>query len=239
MKTISQLKREASASLDGRWGKYAGVSLVYTLIAIAIAAIIIMVATIADGGVFDEHSPMYNTLQIVSEILIVPLGWGYYMILLRNLRGQHDTANTANMFDGYKDFTRITFTMLLMGLYTFLWALLLIIPGIIKYYSYSMTYYVLHDNPELKYNGAIERSMELMKGNKIKLFLLDLSFTGWFILGLLTACIGLLWVYPYWLSTRAAFYCNLLEEEAAEKPYNEPYAVNAQGDELHKDADTL
>lgn len=239
MKTISQLKREASASLDGRWGKYAGVSLAYTLIAIAIAAIIIMVATIADGGVFDEHSPMYNTLQIVSEILIVPLGWGYYMILLRNLRGQHDTANTANMFDGYKDFTRITFTMLLMGLYTFLWALLLIIPGIIKYYSYSMTYYVLHDNPELKYNGAIERSMELMKGNKMKLFLLDLSFTGWFILGLLTACIGLLWVCPYWLSTRAAFYCNLLEEEAAEKPYNEPYAVNAQSDELHKDADTL
>lgn len=239
MKTISQLKREASASLDGRWGKYAGVSLAYTLIAIAIAAIIIMVATIADGGVFDEHSPMYNTLQIVSEILIVPLGWGYYMILLRNLRGQHDTANTANMFDGYKDFTRITFTMLLMGLYTFLWALLLIIPGIIKYYSYSMTYYVLHDNPELKYNGAIERSMELMKGNKMKLFLLDLSFIGWFILGLLTACIGLLWVCPYWLSTRAAFYCNLLEEESAGKPYNEPYAVNAQGDELHKDADTL
>lgn len=106
MKTISQLKREASVSLDGRWGKYAGVSLVYTLIAIAIVAIIIMVATIADGGVFDEHSPMYNTLQIVAEILIVPLGWGYYMILLRNLRGQHDTANTANMFDGYRDFMR-------------------------------------------------------------------------------------------------------------------------------------
>lgn len=230
MKTISQLKREASASLDGRWGKYAGVSLVYTLIAIAIAAIIIMVATIADGGVFDEHSPMYNTLQIVSEILIVPLGWGYYMILLRNLRGQHDTANTANMFDGYKDFTRITFTMLLMGLYTFLWALLLFIPGIIKYYSYSMTYYVLHDNPELKYNGAIERSMELMKGNKMKLFLLDLSFIGWLILGLLTACIGLLWVSPYWLSTRAAFYCNLLEKESAGKPYNEPYTIDAAAD---------
>ena len=173
MKTISQLKREASASLDGRWGKYAGVSLVYTLIAIAIVAIIIMVATIADGGVFDEHSPMYNILQIVAEILIVPLGWGYYMILLRNLRGQHDTANTANMFDGYRDFMRITFTMLLQGIYTFLWALLLIVPGIIKYYSYRMTMYVLHDNPELKYNGAIERSMQLMKGHKMKLFLLD------------------------------------------------------------------
>lgn len=230
MKTISQLKREASASLDGRWGKYAGVSLAYTLIAIAIVAIIIMVATIADGGVFDEHSPMYNTLQIVAEILIVPLSWGYHMIFLRNMRGMHDTAKTSNLFDGYKDFTRITFTMLLMGLYTFLWALLLFIPGIIKYYSYSMTYYVLHDNPELKYNGAIERSMELMKGNKMKLFLLDLSFIGWFILGLLTACIGLLWVYPYWLSTRAAFYCNLLEEESAGKPYNEPYTIDAAAD---------
>ena len=239
MKTISELKREASAALDGRWGKYAGVSLVYTLIAIAIVAIIIMVATIADGGVFDEHSPMYNTLQIVAEILIVPLGWGYYMILLRNLRGQHDTANTANMFDGYRDFMRITFTMLLQGIYTFLWALLLIVPGIIKYYSYRMTMYVLHDNPELKYNGAIERSMQLMKGHKMKLFLLDLSFIGWLLLGILTFGIGFLWVGPYYCGANAAFYCNLLEEEAAEKPYNEPYAVNAQGDELHKDADTL
>lgn len=161
------------------------------------------------------------------------------MILLRNLRGQHDTANTANMFDGYRDFMRITFTMLLQGIYTFLWALLLIVPGIIKYYSYRMTMYVLHDNPELKYNGAIERSMQLMKGHKMKLFLLDLSFIGWLLLGILTFGIGLLWVGPYYCGANAAFYCNLLEEEAAEKPYNEPYAVNAQSNELHKDADML
>lgn len=230
MKTISELKREASAALDGLWGKYALTALVYFLVYLLLAAILVVVSGQINDGTLDQDSPTYNLLQIVFEILVIPLGWSYYMIFLRNMRGMHDTAKTSNLFDGYKDFTRITFTMLLMGLYTFLWALLLIIPGIIKYYSYSMTYYVLHDNPELKYNGAIERSMELMKGNKMKLFLLDLSFIGWLILGLLTACIGLLWVSPYWLSTRAAFYCNLLEEESAGKPYNEPYTIDAAAD---------
>lgn len=239
MKTISELKREASAALDGLWGKYALTTLVYFLVYLLLAAILVVVSGQINDGTLDQNSPTYNLLQIVFEILVIPLAWSYFMIFLRNMRGMHDTAKTSNLFDGYKDFTRITFTMLLQGIYTFLWALLLIVPGIIKYYSYRMTMYVLHDNPELKYNGAIERSMQLMKGHKMKLFLLDLSFIGWLLLGILTFGIGLLWVGPYYCGANAAFYCNLLEEEAAEKPYNEPYAVNAQGDELHKDADTL
>ena len=64
----------------------------------------------------------------------------------------------------------------------------------------------MNDNPEIGAEEAICRSMEMMRGNKWKLFCLDLSFIGWFLLGILTLGIGLLWVEPYWLTARAAFY---------------------------------
>ena len=128
----------------------------------------------------------------------------------------------------HKQYLRITLTLLLQGIYTFLWTLLLVIPGIIKHYSYSMTSYVLHDNPELKYDDAIDRSIKLMKGHKMKLFLLDLSFIGWILLGIITCGIGMLWVYPYWLTSHAAFYNDLLEEEAAKTAEREPFVTGVE-----------
>ena len=84
----------------------------------------------------------------------------------------------GKLFDGFKDFGRIWGTGILVAIYTVLWTCLLIVPGIIKSYSYAMTYYILKDEPELKYNAAIEKSMSMMNGYKMKLFLLDLSFIG-------------------------------------------------------------
>ncbi len=78
-----------------------------------------------------------------------------------------------------------------------------------------MTPYLLEDNPELKYNAAIEQSMRMMDGKKMQLFLLDLSFIGWCLLSILTLGIGLLWVQPYMLGARAAFYEDLKAEYAA------------------------
>ena len=87
--------------------------------------------------------------------------------------------NIGGLFDGFNDFGRIVGTKLLQAIYTFLWTLLLVIPGIIKNYSYAMTDFILKDQPELANNAAIEKSMAMMDGNKMKLFLLDLSFIGW------------------------------------------------------------
>ena len=70
--------------------------------------------------------------------------------------------------------------------YTAFWSLLLVIPGIIKSYSYAMTDFILKDEPEMKNNAAIEKSMAMMEGNKMKLFMLDLSFIGWAILCIFT-----------------------------------------------------
>lgn len=197
------------------------------LISLAVFAVLFGISIWADGGEIKDDSPSGNFISIIYNFAAFPLVWSFTVIFLRNLRTASDDSY-ANLFDGYKQYARITFTMFLRSIYNALWALLLIVPGIIKYYSYSMTDYVLHDNPELKYNGAIDRSIELMKGHKMKLFMLDLSFIGWILLGILTCGIGMLWVYPYWLTSRAAFYNDLLEEEAAKTAEREPLATGVE-----------
>ena len=80
------------------------------------------------------------------------------------------------------------------------------IPGIIKAYSYSLTQYILKDYPQLSYNAAIEKSMQIMKGRKLRLFKLHVSFFGWFMLSMCTLGIGLLWLIPYISTSQAVFY---------------------------------
>jgi uncharacterized membrane protein len=94
-----------------------------------------------------------------------------------------------------------------------LWSLLLLIPGSIKSYSYAMTEYILKDNPELQNNAAIEKSMEMMNGHKLRLFLLHLSFIGWYIVGVLTLFIGFFWIIPYVHTAEAAFYEDLKAQQ--------------------------
>lgn len=210
------LKKAALASLDGNWSKFVLLSLFYAVIAFAVVIVLsipFVWGSALSGDVVVSKSNN-NIVSIVANIILWPFIWAYAIIFLRHFRHRSDTE-VSNLFDGYRQYLRITLTLLLQAVYTFLWTLLLIVPGIVKHYSYSMTSYVLHDNPELKYDDAINRSMELMKGQKMKLFLLDLSFIGWVLLGILTLGIGLLWVYPYLHTSHAAFYDNLLEKEAA------------------------
>ena len=98
-------------------------------------------------------------------------------------------------------------TLFLRDLYTVLWSLLFVIPGIIKAYEYRMMPYILADDPTLPTSEVFAQSRAMMKGNKWKAFVLDLSFIGWHILSLFTA--GLLstfYVRPYQLMTNAALY---------------------------------
>ncbi|MDV0429891.1 DUF975 family protein [Lactiplantibacillus sp. DA1] len=99
----------------------------------------------------------------------------------------------------------------------FLWSLLLIVPGIIKAYAYTQTFYVYKDmlattsagRPRPRYRDAVTRSRQLMKGHKWQLFVLQLSFLGWALLSVLTAGIGQLWLTPYTYGVFANYYDNL------------------------------
>lgn len=98
------------------------------------------------------------------------------------------------------------------SLLNFLWFLLLIIPGIIKSYAYSMTPYILADNPGIGMKRAVDLSNQMTRGQKWRMFVLDLSFIGWFILGTLALGVGVLFVLPYYNSTKAELYLVLRQQ---------------------------
>ena len=139
-------------------------------------------------------------------LVVMPLTVGVFNAC-RRLLVQGDDALTGNAFRiATKGYWHKVWGMFLMSIFIFLWSLLLVIPGIVKMFSYSMTPFILEENPELSANEAIDRSRAMMKGHKFDFFWLLLSFIGWFLLGLLTLGIGYLWLYPYMQTTAAAFY---------------------------------
>jgi uncharacterized membrane protein len=211
LSSASQLRQKGADDLKGRWGEAALLTFVYTLISLAFNA------TVGSG-----INLFVSPLGSLASILLIPLGWGFSMTFLANHRREdNDPFNINHLFDGYRDFARVFLTVLLMGIYVFLWSLLLIVPGIIKSLSYAMTYYILRDHPELKNNEAIELSMDMMDGYKGKLFWLYLTFIGWFILCIFTLGIGYFWLQPYMSSTMANFYEEVkaeYENRSFEKP---------------------
>ena len=114
------------------------------------------------------------------------------------------------VIDGFKrSFVNSFIAILLTRIFTMLWSLLFIIPGIIKAYAYSMTPYIIADNPEIDAMKAIEMSQEMMKGHKMELFFLHLSFIGWYILTIFTFGIGMFFLMPYVQTSVANFYVEL------------------------------
>jgi uncharacterized membrane protein len=114
-----------------------------------------------------------------------------------------------------ENYAGIVKTMLATGILIFLWTLLLIIPGIIKAYAYRMVPYILADNPNIGVRKAIALSNEMTMGHKFDMFVLDLSFIGWYLLGSLALGIGVIFVMPYENATNAELYLVLRKEALA------------------------
>ena len=104
-------------------------------------------------------------------------------------------------FSGFDDFWSAFKVALLVGVYTFLWSLLFVIPGIVKSFSYSMSLYILAENKGKSANECIKESMQMTDGHKMELFILGLSFIGWGLLVSLTFGIAAIWVLPYMQAT--------------------------------------
>lgn len=117
------------------------------------------------------------------------------------------------IFSGFKDnYLNVVKIMFLMDLKTLLWLFLFIVPGIIKAYEYSMIPYLLAENPNLSTSQVFSLSKQMTTGQKMDLFVLDLSFLGWIILGALCCGIGLLFVQPYPEATKAEVYLILKQQ---------------------------
>lgn len=104
---------------------------------------------------------------------------------------------------------------LFKSLFIILWMFLFIVPGIIKFYSYSMAEYIMAENPDIKGLDAITKSRQMMEGHKFKLFVLDLSFILWYLLIGITCGVAAIYVFPYVISTKTNFYLKLKEEQQA------------------------
>ncbi len=107
-------------------------------------------------------------------------------------------------------------TMLWRSFLTFVWFLLLIIPGIVAVYAYRMVPFILADNSNIGYQRAVKLSASMTQGHKFHIFLLDLSFLGWLLLGFLALFVGVLFVLPYINATNAELYA-VLRQSAIEK----------------------
>ena len=130
---------------------------------------------------------------------------GYCTFHLKLYDGQK--AEISDLFSHFKDQFADGFLLnLLTAIYVALWSLLLIIPGIVKSYSYAMAPFIMAEHPEMNANECITASREMMHGHKMELFFLDLSFIGWILLSILTLGIGNVFLVPYTHAAHAAFY---------------------------------
>lgn len=183
------LMERARNALKGKWGLAAGVTFVYILI--------LCVQEVPKVG------------QILSFILAGPMAVGFYTFALSVSRQQD--AKLEQLFDGFQIFVKSLITYILMMVFIILWMLLLIIPGIIAAFSYSMTFFILAEDHSIEPMDALKKSKEMMKGHKWKLACLSFRFIGWILLCILTLGIRLFWVFPYMYVSIAQFYDDIKE----------------------------
>ena len=176
----TQIRAEARTLLSGKWWMLVLVWLLFWLL---------------------------DSLSGINLIIGGPLSLGISALFLKIYRGQD--FQVEEMFSGFNDFARSLTAYLLIMLYVLLWSLLLIVPGIIAAISYSMTFFILAEDPHISATEAMRQSKEMMRGHKAEYFWLMLSFAGWFILSCFTFGLGFFFLSSYTTMASAIFYRRL------------------------------
>ena len=218
------IRRQARAHLQGSWGLSIGVAVVACLLGGLLTGMSFLpeisywkqLNFFHDRDISQYVSGSWEIVQgvriefkngifgLASFLLGGVLQLGYARFLLR----QHDGKPTEfnDLFSQFDRFGTGFAQHFLRSLYTLLWSLLLIVPGIIAALSYAMTPFILEEHPELTAYEAIRRSKELMRGHKTDLFILELTFIGWSLLCILTLNLGHIALNPYKNAAYAVFY---------------------------------
>jgi uncharacterized membrane protein len=191
-----ELMRQARECLTGVWGTAISVMVVYQSIAIALA----FIPDLLTGTEFAGS---------IASLLVMPtLNVGLLTVFLSIARRKE--AVIGDLFSRMRSAGTAIGAALLMTVLILAWMCLLIVPGIIMSYAYSMTFFVIADDPAIGPMEAISRSKTLMQGHKWKLFCLFCRFIGWSFVGLLTLGIAFIWIAPYMQVAMARFYDDLL-----------------------------
>ena len=179
--------------LSGKWGM---VGLSY----LVLAAFAVVIQVIPRVGVI--------ALWFVTGAIVL----GETILSLKVVN--REEVRVENGFEGFSNYGKSLGLFLLQVLYVLLWSLLLIIPGIIKGIGYSMSFYILAENPEIGISDALKESERITNGYKMDLFILALSFLGWALVCILTCGIGYFWLIPYMQVTYANTYKKLSTKES-------------------------
>ena len=156
-----------------------------------------------------QQNPVFSFIGTVVSVciaifLINILSVGVKKMFLRARATRK--ADIGDMFSMFSSYGPVMKTMFFYDLYIWLWSLLFLIPCIIKIYSYYMVPYIVAENPGISTDRAFEITKRTMDGEKGKAFYMHLSFIGWYLLGVIACCIGILFVNPYANATYAEFY---------------------------------
>jgi len=179
---LRDLTAAARAGLSGNWGQATGLLLLFLLLLVG------------------------STIGCMSWLFAGPLAVGLSSFFLSVHNGM---PRLSQLFGGFNYFGKSFLSTFLMGVFIMLWCLLFVVPGIIKTYSYALTFFIIAEDSSVGAVEAITRSRQLMDGNKWRLFCLYLRFTGWGILCLFTFGLGFLWLGPYMMAATTAFYDDL------------------------------
>ncbi len=189
-KLRAELKQEAKYLLKGNWGKAITFVLVFVVVQLLI------------GGISSTG------IGVLLPFLVGgPLALGTSIYYLNFYRGER--ADVEMLFSGFNNFVSALVLFVLHNLFVFLWSLLFVIPGMVAGLSYSQSFFILADHPGISAREALSLSKDMMRGHKLRYFVLELSFIGWSILCMFTLGIGYLWLIPYIQVTKAAFYQDL------------------------------
>ena len=147
----------------------------------------------------------------IATLIITPAFSLSLCAVYLKLTKNDETIGVGDIFGKFDQTGKALWLQILINIFTFLWTLLLIIPGIIKSYSYSMSFYILADNPELTARETLAKSKQIMEGHKFDLFVLQLSFFWWYLLTGITCGLAGIYVMPYISATVANFYNSIKE----------------------------
>lgn len=214
--SYSDYRRIARENLAGNWGQ----SILVAFVAALFGALLTRASfSISIDAEILSKLPMFvqrylalaakiaSVLSLVQFVAGGTVQLGYTQYLLKQYN--KESFDIKDLFSQFNRFAQGFLQHFLRSLYVILWSLLLVIPGIVKSYSYAMTPFIMAENPDMTANEAITASRELMDGHKGELFVLELTFFGWILLNILTLGIGSLALNPYMNAARAAFYKDL------------------------------
>lgn len=189
---LLQLMQKARTLLAPHWVLSIGVCLVYGL-AVAVPA------------------ELNSYGEMLSFLLAGPLQLGLCFFFLNLVRGEETRFEL--LFEGFKPLLTVLLSYAIIAALTIVGLILLIVPGIIVALGFSMTYYVIADDPEITFQVALEQSWKLTDGYKMELLVLNLRFIPWYIIGLLCLIVGVFAVIPWHNTTLALYYEHLKEQQ--------------------------